>query len=191
MKFCGEVELQNTHIVLFTSPRKVMQVFTPSELLYLESRLVHWFWDTISVAYDNFLIAFNRQSKDFLYKQGIHSLKNFVKLTVEAFETVDDRNTKILYSPIVFQSFPHKCIYHFFQCCSKEFIRLLWGCKISSSNSVGWSGGGGGVLDPQCIKIGYSEPRAAENQEGSTTPAESVWVFFGTVILDSDRLTRF
>ena len=45
--------------------------------------------------------------------------------------------------------------------------------------------------DPPCIKIGYSEPRGVESREGSSTLAESVWVFFGTVILDSDWLTRF
>ena len=51
--------------------------------------------------------------------------------------------------------------------------------------------GGGGVEDPPCIKIGNSEPTRAESREGSSTLAGSVWVFFGTVILDSDWLTRF
>ena len=46
----------------------------------------------------------------------------------------------------------------------------------SSSKSVSWSGGG--VGDPPCIKIGYSEPRGAETREGSPTLAESFWVFF-------------
>ena len=36
-----------------------------------------------------------------------------------------------------------------------------------SSKSVSWSvgGGGGGVEDPPCNKIGYSEPRGAESRE--------------------------
>ena len=41
-----------------------------------------------------------------------------------------------------------------------------------SSKSVSWSGGG--VEDPPCIKIGYSEPRGVEIREGSSTLAESV-----------------
>ena len=45
--------------------------------------------------------------------------------------------------------------------------------------------------DPRCIKIGYSKQRGAESREGSSTLAESVWVFFGTVIIDSDWLTKF
>ena len=62
--------------------------------------------------------------------------------------------------------------------------------RFASSKSVSW-GGGGGVGDPPCIKIDHSEPRGAESREGSPTVAESVWVFFGTVILDSDWLTMF
>ncbi len=47
------------------------------------------------------------------------------------------------------------------------------------------------VEDPPRIKIGYSEPRGAESREGSSILAENFWFFFGTVILDSDWLTRF
>ena len=42
-----------------------------------------------------------------------------------------------------------------------------------------------------CFKIGYSEPRAAESREGSSTLAESSRVFLGDVILDSDWLAKF
>ena len=37
--------------------------------------------------------------------------------------------------------------------------------------------GGGGVGDPPCIKIGYSEPRGARSWKRSPTLAESVRVF--------------
>ena len=59
---------------------------------------------------------------------------------------------------------------------SREGLNLLQG----SSKSVSWSDKGGGVEDPPCSKIDYSEPRGAESREGSSTLAESVWVFFDT-----------
>ena len=46
----------------------------------------------------------------------------------------------------------------------------------------------GGPEDPQCIRIGYSEPTRAQSLEGSSSLAESSRVFFGTVIIDSDWL---
>ena len=66
--------------------------------------------------------------------------------------------------------------------------------KSLSSKSVSWSNGGWRVKDPLCIKIGYSKPASrvgsagAESREGYPTVADSVWVFLGTVILDSDWL---
>ena len=44
-----DVELQNTHIVLFMSPRDVMQVSTLSARLGLGSELVDWYRDATSV----------------------------------------------------------------------------------------------------------------------------------------------
>ena len=49
---------------------------------------------------------------------------------------------------------------------------------------------GGGVEDPPSVKIGYSEPTRAQSREGSSTLAKSSWMFFGTVIFDSDWLPR-
>ena len=42
-KLRRDVELQNTHIVLFKSPRDVMQVTTLSAELGLDSELVDWY----------------------------------------------------------------------------------------------------------------------------------------------------
>ena len=50
------VELQNTHIVLFKSPRDVMQVTTLSEQLGLGSELVDWYRDATSVPFGHLLI---------------------------------------------------------------------------------------------------------------------------------------
>ena len=51
-----DVELQNTHIVLFKSPRDVMQVTTLGAQLGLGSELVDWFWDATSVPFGHLLI---------------------------------------------------------------------------------------------------------------------------------------
>ena len=48
-KLGRDVELQNTHIVLFKSPRDLMQVITLSTRLGLGSELVDWHRDATSV----------------------------------------------------------------------------------------------------------------------------------------------
>ena len=51
-----EVELQTTHIVLFKSPRDVMQVSTLSAQLGLGSELVDWYRDATSVPYGHLVV---------------------------------------------------------------------------------------------------------------------------------------
>ena len=51
-----DVELQNTHIVLFKSPRDVMQVTTLGAQLGLGSELVDWYRDATSVPFGHLLI---------------------------------------------------------------------------------------------------------------------------------------
>ena len=50
-----DFELQNTHIVLFRSPRDVMQVSTLSAQLGLGSKLVDWYRDATPVPYGHLL----------------------------------------------------------------------------------------------------------------------------------------
>ena len=50
------VELQNPHIVLFMSPRDIMQVTTLSTQLGLGSELVDWYRDATSVPFGHLLI---------------------------------------------------------------------------------------------------------------------------------------
>ena len=51
-----DIELQNTHIVPFKSPRDVMQVSTLSAQLGLEPELVDWCRNATSVPHGHFLI---------------------------------------------------------------------------------------------------------------------------------------
>ena len=53
-KLGRDVELQNTHIVLFKSPRDVMQVTTLSTQLGLGSELIDWYRDATSVPFGHF-----------------------------------------------------------------------------------------------------------------------------------------
>ena len=55
-KLGRDVELQNTHLVLFKFPRDVMQVTTLSTQLGLGSELVDWYRDATSVPFDHLLI---------------------------------------------------------------------------------------------------------------------------------------
>ena len=50
-KLGSDVELQNTHIVLFKSPRDIMHVTTLSTQLGLGSELVDWYRDATSVPF--------------------------------------------------------------------------------------------------------------------------------------------
>ena len=54
-KLGRDVELQNTHIVLFKSPRDVMQVTNLSTQLGLGSDLVDWYRDATSVPFGSFV----------------------------------------------------------------------------------------------------------------------------------------
>ena len=63
-KLGRDVELQNTHIVLFKSPRDVMQVTTLSTQLGLGSELVDWYRDPTSVAFGHLLIDLSPRTDD-------------------------------------------------------------------------------------------------------------------------------
>ena len=62
---CGrDVELENTHIVLFKFPRVVMQVITLSAQLGIRSELVDWYRDATSFPYPQILIDLSPRTDD-------------------------------------------------------------------------------------------------------------------------------
>ena len=63
-KLGRDVELPSTHIVLFKSPRDVMQVTTLSTQLGLGSELVDWYRDATSVPFGHLLIDLSPRSDD-------------------------------------------------------------------------------------------------------------------------------
>ena len=103
------VELQNTHIVLFKSPRDVMQVTTVSTQLGLGSELVDWYRDATSVPFGHLLIDLSPRTDDrlrYCTNSGSVPSKFFIPERLKHLRTLDDEHTKSLYSPSVPIAFP-------------------------------------------------------------------------------------
>ena len=108
-KIGRDVELQNTHIVLFKSLRDVMQVVTLSTQLGLGSELVDWYRDATSVPFGHLLIDLSPRTDDRLrYCTNIGSVpsESFIPERFKHLGTLDDEHTKSLYSPSVPIAFP-------------------------------------------------------------------------------------
>ena len=108
-KLGRDVELQNTHIVLFKSPRDVMQVTTLSTQLGLGSELVDWYRDATSVPFGHLLIDLSRLTDDrlrYCTNTGCKSSKFCIPDRVKHSKVLNDEHTKSLYSPSVEIIFP-------------------------------------------------------------------------------------
>ena len=105
-----DVELQNTHIALFESPRDVMQVTTLSTQLALGSELVDFYTEgATSVPFGHLLIDFSpRTDNRLLYCTNTGSIpSSFYKPDrLKQSKNLDDEHTKSLYSPSVPIIFP-------------------------------------------------------------------------------------
>ena len=108
-KLGRDVELQNTHIVLFQHPRDVMQVTTLSTQLALGSDLVDWYRDASSVPFGHLLIDLSPRTDDrlrYCTKSGCVPSEFYILERLEHLRTLDDKHTKILYSSSVPIAFP-------------------------------------------------------------------------------------
>ena len=108
-KLGRDVELQNTHIVLFKSPRDVMQVSTLSAQLGLGSELVDWYRDATSVPFGHLLIDLSPRTDDrlrYCTNSGSVPSKFYIPERLKHLRTLDDEHTKSLYSPRVPIAFP-------------------------------------------------------------------------------------
>ena len=103
-KLGRDVELQNTHIVLFKSPRDVHQVATLSVQLGLGSALVDWYRDATSVPFGHLVIDLFPRTDDRLryctISENIPS-KFFVPDNLKHLKCLDYEHTKFLYSPSI------------------------------------------------------------------------------------------
>ena len=108
-KLGRDVELQNTHNVVFKSPRDVMQVTTLSTQLGLGSELVDWYRDAKSVPFGHLLIDLSQRRDDRLrYCTNTGSIPSKLYNTdrLKQSKSLDDEHTKPLYSPSVPIIFP-------------------------------------------------------------------------------------
>ena len=125
-KLGRDVELQNTHIVLFKSPRDVMQVTTLSTQLGLGSELADWYRDATTVPFGYLLIDLSPRTDDelrYCTNSGSVPSNFYIPERLNQLRTLDDEHTKSLYSQIVPIAFPQMQKSH--QSCPKEFIRFL------------------------------------------------------------------
>ena len=106
-KLGRDAVLQNTHIVLFKSPRDVMQVTTLSTQLGLGSELVDWYRDATSVLFGHLLIdLLPRTDKRLRYctNSGSVPSKFYIPERLKHLRNLDDEHTKSILS---------KCSNHF------------------------------------------------------------------------------
>ena len=103
-KLGRDVELQNTHIVLFKSPRDVYQVATLSVQLGLGSALIDWYRDATSVRFGHLLIDLSPRTDDrlrYCTNRGNIPLKIFIPDNLNHLKYFDDEHTKTLYFPSI------------------------------------------------------------------------------------------
>ena len=108
-KLGRDVELQNTYIVPFDSPRDVMQVTNLSTQLGLGSELVDWYQDATSVPFGHSLIDLSPRTGDrlrYCTNSGSVPSKFYLPERLKHLSTLDDEHTKSLYSPSVPIAFP-------------------------------------------------------------------------------------
>ena len=108
-KLGRDVELQNTHIVLFKSPRDVMQVTTLGAQLGLGSELVDWYRDARSVPFGHLWIDLSPRTDSrlrYCTNSGSVPSKFYFPDRLKHLRTLDDEHTKFLYSPTVPIAFP-------------------------------------------------------------------------------------
>ena len=108
-KLGRDVELQNTHIVSFKSPRDVHQVAILSVQLGLGSAFVDWYRDATSVPFVHLLIDLSPRTDDrlrYCTNSGNVPSRFYVPENLKHLKTLDDENTKFFYSPSIPALFP-------------------------------------------------------------------------------------
>ena len=108
-KLGRDIELQNTHIVLFKSPRDAMQVTTLSTQLGLRSELVVWYRDATFVPFGHLLIDLSPRTDDrlrYCTNTGSFPSKIYIPHRLEQSKFLDDEHTKSSYSPSLPTIFP-------------------------------------------------------------------------------------
>ena len=104
-----DVELQNTHIVLFKSPRDVHQVATLSVQLGLESALVDWYRDATSVPFGHLSIDLSPRTDDrsrYCTNSGKIPSKSYAPENLKHLKHLDVEHNKSFHSLSIPTLFP-------------------------------------------------------------------------------------
>ena len=104
-KLGRDVGLQNIHIVLFKSPRDVMQVTTLSTQLGLGSELVDWYRHAKSVPFGHLSTRTDNRLRYCTNSGSVPSIF-YIPERLKHLRTLDGAHTKSLYSPSVPIAFP-------------------------------------------------------------------------------------
>ena len=104
-----DIELQNTHIVSFKSPRDVLQINTLIQQLGLGSQLKDWYTKATSIPYGLLLIDLTPKTVDYLRfctNSGSISTIFFLPETKQEITFLSDEHTTSLYADNVPNVFP-------------------------------------------------------------------------------------
>ena len=104
-----DIQLQNTQIVLFKSPRHITQKTTSSTQLGFGSQLVDWYRDATSVPFGHLLIDLSPRTDDrlrYCTNSGFVPSKFYISERLKHLRTLDDEHTKSFYYPKVPIAFP-------------------------------------------------------------------------------------
>lgn len=94
-----DIELQNTHIVLFKSPRDVQQIKILSKQLGLVGELENWYKKATNKPYGHLLIDLSTNTPDYLrYSSGFDPTTFYLPKNSSRTTVVNDEPTKLLYS---------------------------------------------------------------------------------------------
>ena len=110
-KLGRDVELQNNHIVLFTSPRDVMQVTNLSAQLGLGSELVDWYRNALFVPVGHLLIDLSPRTDDrlrYCTRKGFVPSQIYIPERLKHLRTLHDEHIKSFYSASVPIAFPQR-----------------------------------------------------------------------------------
>ena len=128
-----DVELQNTHVVLFKSLRNVHQVAALSVQLGFGSALVDWYRDATYVPFGHLLIDLSPRTDNrlrYCTNRGNITSMFYVPDNLKHSKTLDDEHTNSLYSPSIPAPIP-RMQNSVSKSLSKKNIRFLSECIVN------------------------------------------------------------
>ena len=132
-----DIELQNTQIVLFKSPRDVLQSHTLSQQLGLGSQLKDWYNKATSISYAHLLIDLTPKTVESLrFRTNTGSIPSIFSFPQHKQQTtfLNDENTTSLYylsTLTTFQSYSRNFKRTYLKNCPKEIIQFLNECIVN------------------------------------------------------------